>query len=70
MEHEDGVLLDVSSAPEEGYRRIVEFAVSVQGLLWSSPLGGNEDSRTIRKKLVVIAPRKLDAVRAVVERNM
>lgn len=80
MVAEDGVLLDVSNAGEEAFRRIVEFASGAQGLLWSSPFGDSVDGGgggggggggwSARKKLMVVAPRTVDAVTSFVESIM
>lgn len=74
MKHEEGVLLDVSSVHPDAYKRIVEFAVSVEGLLWSSPVAGEgapgADHWVGGKKIIVVAPRAVKAVSEVVERNM
>lgn len=43
MEHQDSVLVDVSYASRDAFRGMVEFANAKQGLLWSSPLGGEDE---------------------------
>lgn len=45
MEHRDGVLVDVSYASRDAFRGMLEFANAKQGLLWSSPLGGEDEER-------------------------
>ena len=74
VKHEEGVLLDVSSAHGDAYKRIVDFAISVEGLLWSSPIAGEgapgADHWVGGKKLIVIAPRAVAAVSEVIEQNM
>lgn len=74
VKHEEGVLLDVSSAHGDAYKRIVDFAVSVGGLLWSSPIAGEgapgADHWVGGKKLIVVAPRAVEAVSEIVEQNM
>lgn len=75
MVEDEGVLLDVSNAGEEAYRRIVEFANSTQGLMWNSDFeessgaggAGGGGGWTGRKKLVVVKPTTVEALTAFVE---
>lgn len=69
MVRSEGVLLDVSNAPDEPYRRIVEFANGVGGLLWHSPFGDNGDGYK-RKKLIIVSPTTVETVTEFVECNM
>lgn len=70
MVQEAGVLLDVSGAGEEGYKRIIEFANSAQALMWSSPFeqSGIDGGWSGRKKLIVVAPRTAATVTEFLER--
>lgn len=77
MEHQEGVLMDVSYASRESFRGIIDFAISRQGLLWSSPLGEDDDEESGggggelagRKKLVVIAPKLVEGLNAAIAQN-
>lgn len=78
MEHQEGVLMDVSYASREAFRGMVDFANTKQGLLWSSPLGGQEEEEeggggggglAGRKKLLVIAPALVEGLNAAILQN-
>eukprot|EP00903_Cladosiphon_okamuranus_P007748 g7506.t1 len=78
MEHQEGVLMDVSYASREAFRGMVDFANANKGLLWSSPLGEQEDEEEAggdggglagRKKLLVIAPSVVEGLNAAILQN-
>lgn len=82
MEHQAGVLMDVSDASKESFRGIVDFANTRQGLLWSSQPGEDDDDDDReggggggggglagRKKLVVVAPRIVEGLNAAILQN-
>lgn len=77
MEHQEGVLMDVSYASREAFRGMVDFANTNQGLLWSSPLGEQEEEEegggggglAGRKKLLVVAPSVVEGLNAAILQN-
>lgn len=76
MEHQDGVLMDVSSASRDAFRGMVDFANAKQGLLWSSPLGaeGEEEERgggvlAGAKKLLMVSPTVVEGLNAAILQN-
>lgn len=79
MEHQEGVLMDVSYASREAFRGMIDFANAKQGLLWSSPLGEQEEEEegggggggglAGQKKLLVIAPTVVEGLNAAILQN-
>ncbi|CAM9500545.1 unnamed protein product [Ectocarpus sp. 6 AP-2014] len=85
MEHRDGVLVDVSYASRDAFRGMTEFANAKQGLLWSSPLGGEDEEGggggggsgsgssggglAGRKKLMVVSPGIVESLNAAIVEN-
>ncbi|CAN0482297.1 unnamed protein product [Ectocarpus sp. 8 AP-2014] len=85
MEHRDGVLVDVSYASRDAFRGMAEFANAKQGLLWSSPLGAEDEEGggggggsgsgssggglAGRKKLMVVSPGIVESLNAAIVEN-
>lgn len=79
MDHQEGVLMDVSYASREAFRGMVDFASTRQGLLWSSPLaeqdeeeegsGGGGGLLAGRKRLLVVSTSVVEGLNAAILQN-